>query len=123
MAAFSQEVFDAICERIADGESLREICASEGMPSKANVFRWLSADPAAADQYARARETHADHEFDEIKVIADGATPENVQVARLRVDTRKWRAGKLRPKVYGDKVDLSGNVGFTVTIASDDADL
>jgi hypothetical protein len=44
-------------------------------------------------------------------------------VARLRVDARKWRAGKLAPKVYGEKLDLSGNVGFTVTIASDDADL
>jgi hypothetical protein len=108
MVAFSQEVFDTICERIADGESLRAICASEGMPNHRDVTRWLSTRPEILPQYARAREAQADHEFDEIKAIADLASPEDVQVARLRIDTRKWRAGKLRPKVYGDKVAIGG---------------
>ena len=123
MVAFSQDMFDRICERIADGESLRGICEGADMPARVNVIRWLEKDEALRNQYARAREHQADHEFDEIKAIADLASVEDVQVARLRVDTRKWRAGKLRPKVYGDKVDLSGNVGFTITISGDDADL
>lgn len=112
MAEFSQEVFDVICERLADGESLREICASKGMPTKSNVIRWLAANEAAADQYARARELQADHEFDEIKAIADMASAEDVQVARLRVDARRWRVGKLRPKVYGDKLDVDHSGGI-----------
>ena len=108
MAEFNQEVFDTICERIADGESLRRICQDEGMPSKACVMRWLAANPAAVDQYARARELQADHEFDEIKDIVDAASPEDVQVARLRADARRWRVGKLKPKVYGDKIAVGG---------------
>lgn len=28
---------------------------------------------------------------------------EHVQRSRLRIDARKWMAGKLRPKVYGEK--------------------
>jgi hypothetical protein len=108
MAEFNQEVFDTICERIADGESLRRICQDEGMPSKACVMRWLAANPAAVDQYARAREMQADHEFDEIKDIVDAASPEDVQVARLRADARRWRVGKLKPKVYGDKIAVGG---------------
>jgi hypothetical protein len=36
---------------------------------------------------------------------------ENVQRARLRVDTRKWMAGKLLPKVYGDKMLHTGADG------------
>jgi hypothetical protein len=28
---------------------------------------------------------------------------ENVQRARLRIDTRKWMVGKLAPKKYGDR--------------------
>jgi len=123
MAEFSPELFDRICERIAEGESLRAICEDPDMPARVNVIRWLEKDDALRNQYARARELQADHEFDEIKVIADLADAEDVQVARLRIDARKWRAGKLRPKVYGDKVDVSGNVGFTVTLAGDDADL
>lgn len=125
MVAFSQEVFDAICERIADGESLRAICEDEDMPNKATVMRWLAADKSLSDQYARAREAQADTLFEEILDIADDArndwmerrgqddagwqaNGEHIQRARLRVEARKWMAGKLRPKVYGDKVAIGG---------------
>lgn len=133
MAEFSQELFDRICERIADGESLRTICADEDMPSKTTVFRWLANDAALSDQYARAREAQADAIFDEILDIADTAVNdwmetngqddvgyrvngEHIQRSRLRIDARKWMAGKLRPKVYGDKVDVEHSGGFTVVL-------
>ena len=125
MTEFSQEVFDAICERIADGESLRSICRSEGMPTKTSVFRWIGADDALRDQYARAREAQADSLFDDILEIADDAkndwmerqgedaigyqiNGEHVQRTRLRIDARKWMAGKLRPKIYGEKQVIEG---------------
>lgn len=110
MVAFSQALFDRICDRIADGESLRGICEDADMPSTAAVRKWLAQDDGGAlvAQYTRAREMQADHEFDEIKAIADLASPGDVQVARLRVDARKWRAGKMRPKVYGDKIAIGG---------------
>lgn len=123
MAEFSPELFDRICERIAEGESLRSICQDEDMPSVTSVMRWLASDAALSEQYTRAREVQGDGEFDKAREIAFAATPETVQVARLQYDAVKWRAGKLRPKVYGDKVDLTGNVGFTVNISGDDADL
>lgn len=46
-SAFTQAVADLICERIADGESLRLICADGGMSNKATVFRWLGDDATA----------------------------------------------------------------------------
>jgi hypothetical protein len=44
---------------------------------------------------------------DEIIAIADEPVLFAEQVARnrLRVDARKWMAGKLRPKRYGDKIE------------------
>lgn len=108
MAEFSQELFDRICERIAEGESLRAICQGKDMPSATSVMRWLSADSGLSEQYARAREMQGDGEFDKAREIAFAATPETVQVARLQYDAVKWRAGKLRPKVYGDKVAIGG---------------
>lgn len=108
MAEFSQELFDRICERIAEGESLRAICADDDMPSVTSVMRWLAADTALSEQYTRAREVQGDGEFDKAREIAFAATPETVQVARLQYDAVKWRAGKLRPKVYGDKVAIGG---------------
>lgn len=127
MAKFSQALFDRVCERIGNGESLRAICADDDMPNKATVLRWLQPETAAAlrDQYARAREMQADALFDEVLDIADDArndwmesraaddagwlaNGENIQRSRLRIDARKWMAGKLRPKVYGDKVQVGG---------------
>jgi len=122
-SSFTQELADTICERIADGESLRTICINEDMPNKATVFRWLAAKPEFSDQYARAREIQADTIFDEMIDIADDASNDwmerrngdgenigwqmngdHVRRSQLRIDARKWIAGKLRPKVYGDKI-------------------
>jgi hypothetical protein len=119
---FTQEKADAICERLADGESLRTICLGDDMPSQPAVFRWLAANDTFRKQYAHARETQADAIFDEILDIADEAT-DDVQRSRLRVDARKWMAGKLKPKVYGDKVDLTHKGAVGVYLTKEDADL
>lgn len=123
MAKFSQKLFDEICGRLADGESLRSICKSDDMPSTTAVMNWLAKDEALVEQYARARDAQADALFDDCLDIADSGNAEDHQRARLRIDTRKWMAGKLRPKKYGDKIDTSGDHTFTVIIDKDDADL
>ena len=115
---FSQELFDSICERIAAGESLRAICTECEMPGKSTVFQWLANSEDLADQYAHAREIQADTLFDDCLSIADqydaaektmdGGT-DHIQRAKLRIDTRKWMAGKLRPKKYGDKIVVGGD--------------
>lgn len=119
-SSYTQEMANTICEQIAEGQSLRSICQAEDMPAKSTVFKWLTQNKDFADQYARARETQADAIFDEILSIADdglndtytdeeGNVRTNQDViarSRLRVDARKWMAGKLRPKVYGDKQTL-----------------
>jgi len=113
---FSQATADAICEQLADGISLRTICKAAKMPARSTVFKWLANVPEFADQYARAREAQADTMFEDVLDIADTATPEEVQVARLRVDARKWMAGKLRPKVYGDKLDVAHSGELTINV-------
>lgn len=122
---YSNEIADLICERIADGESLRSICSDESMPCRSTVFRWLGLDKAFSDQYARAKEEQAELLADELVDIADepppltamGSTDSGAVAAmRLRIDTRKWVASKLKPKKYGDKVqtELSGPNGGPV---------
>jgi hypothetical protein len=131
-STFTQDIADTICERIADGESLRSICADEAMPSTSTVCKWLAAEPSFSEQYARARELQADALVDEILEIADDGTNdwmerknaddqsigwrengEALRRSQLRVDARKWMAGKLQAKKYGDKLDLnhSGTIG------------
>jgi hypothetical protein len=120
-SSYTLEIGDIICERLAEGESLRSICRDDAMPSQSMVFRWLAADEMFREQYARAREAQADAIFDEILFIADTPvqgvktktkedgsvetqTGDMIEHRRLQVDARKWMAGKLRPKVYGDKL-------------------
>jgi hypothetical protein len=102
---FSQQIADQICERLADGESLRGICAGDEMPNKSTVFRWLAARKEFSDQYARAREEQAETLADEIVEIADDdpgvisrGEGDRVEVSvdsaavahqRLRIDARK----------------------------------
>jgi hypothetical protein len=125
MVEFSQELFDRICERMAQGETLRKICLEKDMPNITTVWKWKEAGDERGKQYAHAREAQADAQFERIGDVVDKVEDGTLepQQARAMVDALKWTAGKLRPKVYGDKVDVSGNVGFTVTIAGDDADL
>jgi hypothetical protein len=102
---FTQKIAAEICERLASGESLNAICKTKGMPSEAAVRLWVIDDREGfAANYERAREIQADHFVDEIVRIADGEP--DPQVARVRIDARKWVAGKMRPEKYGEKIDV-----------------
>ena len=116
--SYSESVRLEICERIAKGESMVSICASEGMPVTSVVYNWLTVDKEFSDRYARAREQQAEHYLDEIIAISDDVSldeiidgegnprtnHEAIQRSRLKVDTRKWAMSKLAPKKYGDKI-------------------
>ena len=141
-SSYTEAIGDEICERMCNGESLRAICDPDTMPNRSTVFRWLAHDghESFRDQYTRAREEQADAIFDECLQIADDATNdymdsqdsegattaklngEHIQRSKLRIDTRKWMAGKMRPKKYGDKLEVE-QTNFNVTIKGDDADL
>lgn len=123
---YTPELTDLICERLSEGDSLRTVCLADDMPDKATVFRWLRIHKQFRDQYETAKQESADAMADEILDIADDGTndwmdktnkdgevigealnSEHVQRSRLRIDTRKFLMAKMKPKKYGDKVDLS----------------
>ena len=117
---YSAATAEVICARIADGEGLRSICRDEAMPGRQTVMDWLNSQGLQFDEfrakYARARELQGDLLDEQIQQVADVATPEDVQVAKLRVETMKWRAAKLNPKKYGDKIQTehSGAIGVGI---------
>ncbi len=71
---YDEEVAQVICERIIEGQSLREICRDPDMPGKDTVYKWLAVTPKFADAYARAREHQCDAWADEMREIADDST-------------------------------------------------
>ena len=115
---WTDEIEAEIFDRIAKGEAVRNICKDEWLPAWTTVNKRLADDSEFAARYARAREDQADKIFEECLAIADSQEGDVIKVdgkdmvnhdaiarAKLRIDTRKWMAGKLRPKVYGEKLD------------------
>mgnify|MGYP003337940185 CR=1 FL=1 len=125
---YNEHIATVICIRIAEGESLRQILRTEGMPAQSTVYDWLLRHEEFAEQYTRAREEQADTLADEIIDIADeqpeivavvdkktGALIEHkldgafLQWQKNRIEARKWTAMKLKPKKYGDKIAVGGD--------------
>lgn len=137
-SSYTQEKADAICQRLADGETLRQVCRDEDMPAESTVRGWALDDVNGfCAQYTRAREIGYMSMADELLDISDDGendymankdgvkeyNGDHLNRSRLRVDTRKWLLSKALPKVYGDKIDIDAKVGTTVVIKGDAAKL
>lgn len=118
---YSDDLADRICAALAEGRSARSVCAADDMPSMQTFWRWLRENPSFRERYAHAKSESADAMVEDMLDIADDGTndfteddegkvrfnAEHVQRSRLRVDVRKWVASKLKPKRYGDALDLN----------------
>ena len=116
-SSYTDEMAGRICAMLGEGMPLRAVCAEDGMPSVSTVFRWLERNEAFRERYARARDVQAqvvaEQGFQEAMKAGAGLDP---QAARVRFDAARWLAGKLAPKVYGEKVqnEISGPGGGPV---------
>jgi len=97
-------VVTELCDRIASGLSVIEVCAAPDMPSARNVYTRMSKDEQFRTSIARAREAQQEFEADAMVEMADKATVEDHQVVKLRIWARQWRASKLAPKRFGEKI-------------------
>lgn len=98
---WSQKRAKDFLARIEDGRGLREVCAEPDMPAHCSVTRWLNERPEFAEAYRLARQAQADRLFDLAWTIALEAKTDEVATARLKIQTLKWRVGKLAPRKYG----------------------
>jgi hypothetical protein len=106
----TDDLVNKILDGIMDGKSVRQICADPEMPDNRTVQRWIANNADFAAKCARARELQADNIFEDMQEVADYGNPDDVQRAKLRVSTMQWRAAKLAPKKYGERV-TNENVG------------
>lgn len=139
-STYTEATAIAVCEGIAAGKSLPEICEAPGMPTCATIYNWLAKNPEFVDRYARAREIQGDL-MDRLILEAAMAEPERVTIRmggdeggtkeqidtgdiqhrRLKIDALKWRAAHLRPKVYGvqrQEVQHSGTLSLEQILAA-----
>lgn len=94
---------------------MRRICVSKGM-AESTVIRWMATNEEFARKCAQAREMQADVMDDKILDCADACTPETAHADKVKISAYQWRAEKLKPKKYGNKLDLevSGDINVNV---------
>lgn len=110
-------------------EELRKV--EPGFPNSFVVAHWKMEDEDFVTRYARAKEEQVENLVEEMVDIADDdsldmafkddGTPfintEHIQRSKLRIETRKWIASKLKCKKYGDKIEqqLTGKDGESLS--------
>lgn len=128
---YTDDLATEICNRIAEGEPLRQICRESHMPGWVTVYNWINTRPDFAERFARARDLGADAIAESCLEIADDATNdwmlktdregnaagwqlnnEHVQRSKLRIETRLKLLAKWNPKKYGEsqKIEMAGNL-------------
>jgi len=153
---YTEEEMNESCDHIFGemicGRSVNDILKKdENMPSPKTFYKWLREHEHIRNNYTRASEDRADAIFEEVKVIAqDTQMGENQEIEydkdgnevsmkvkrsdmtqhrKLQIDTYKWMLGKMKPKKYGDKIDVTsgdkplGNaIAVTIVPPKDDED-
>lgn len=115
---YTDKLAREICTRISAGESMRSVCLDEAMPSMESVWKWIREKPEFLEQYTRATDerTETQQEMliemgDRAIAHAEEADPKAagavVQAYKLKADNLKWSMSKMKPKKYGDKLDLT----------------
>lgn len=117
---FTQELADRICERIALGESMRSICRDEEMPAMQTIWRWLRENKIFSERYESATKERTEAQNEILLELGDQALEEAykadpkaanavVSAVKLKADNLKWVMSKMKPKKYGDKMDLTSD--------------
>lgn len=112
---YTPEMGHKICEAVANGEALQDVCKQPGMPARRTVYYWLRTNDEFSTAYELAREMRADLLADEVVKISDTEEPAR---ARVQIDARRWAASKLNPRRYGERQDRSQD-GPTISITFD----
>lgn len=117
-SSYTPEQSDSICAWIAQGLSARSWCREHGQ-NMLTVYRWMRENGDFRTRYARAHEDRADSLADELVDIADEVSQgsmEAIAAAKLRIDTRKWIAAKLRPGRWGEQQVDTAKTAVTFNI-------
>ena len=91
-----------IFERIAAGETIAAVADSLNI-SRPVLSTWCNQDKRR-DALTHARRIAAGTLAEETLRIADqDLDPDQVQAAKLRIDTRKWLAARMAPETWGEQ--------------------
>lgn len=104
---YSEPLAEKLCERIAGGESLIQICKDSKMPSRSTVFNWLLKDEYKSflDKYLAARSIAGHACADQILGLVDDLRTGVLepQIAREISSNLRWSAERMAPRYYSSR--------------------
>ena len=114
---YTTELASDICNKLSTGMSLRSVCREIDMPHLSTVYDWFRVHQEFAEQYEKACNERVEAQHEELNYIGDEAieyakTNEDKNVSavvtayKLKADNMKWSMSKMKPKKYGDKLDV-----------------
>lgn len=117
---YTTDIADKICSQIVVGRSLRSICLAEDMPDLVTIYSWLRNHPEFLKQYDVATSERTETQQEMLLEMGDIAIrhAENVDpkaagavvsAYKLKADNFKWSMSKMKPKKYGEKLDLTSD--------------
>lgn len=115
---YTQELADTVCERISEGNSLRNVCLNSDLPDARTIFRWLRVHEEFRHQYDKACVERSESHHEDLLNLGDEAIELSqhvdpkasgavVSAYKLKADNQKWSMSKMKPKKYGDKIDMT----------------
>ena len=113
---FSTAIADMICDNLADGQSLRQMCRdNDDLPKARTVRRWMlgigipeSELEEFRHNYGVARTLYEQHVFDKLHDVGrDVATnKDHIALAKLWSDNVRWGLKVRNRAEYGDRADI-----------------
>lgn len=101
---FDPGLTQQICDRVANGEALSEICDDRDMPLPATFLRWLRQDDTLASEYRQALLDRSDVLVEELLVVAGLSDSKE---AKNQIDVRKFHAERLNPEKYAARSNVN----------------
>jgi hypothetical protein len=126
------KLWPEILREIGNGSSLTKAINKPGYPTYDSVQKNMRANPEIRRLYDEAVETRADYLAESLIDISEEQIPEGldgpqlsawINQMKIRIDTRKWTAAKLRPKQWGERMDVNvTQTQISITTALKDAE-
>lgn len=92
-------------DRLAAGQTMTGLVKELGI-GKRLFYKWMRSVEGREDRYYAARKEWANYLAEETLSIADNiADASDAQVAKVRIDTRKWLAAQANPDNWAARKD------------------
>lgn len=108
-STYDFELCKEICHEVAEGKNIKDVLdSSDKYPSFPTWCSWKNDHNELFNLYIKAIQDKSESVLQEIDQILEEAKNKKISyaIARLMIDTLKWKAAKFYPKMFGDSVSV-----------------